>query len=1052
LVTVLVVLGTIVVPSFPSAVLPSHSPSVGVRAPAAPGPHVSIGSLGHVPQDAVGVGRLPPASRDAAGSNATLGSVAFSWVLANGTVNSGAVNQPYFVGPDQLLYVAANQTLWTAFASPPTGGVENVTLLNVSSGTTSILTGVGNVTGWVLDGARDAVYLTEVAPGQSNGELVPVSTHHPDILRAPTPVGPSPAGVGLDPTTGEVWVLGPKSASLPGNVTVVSATNGSIRATLPVGVDPTGVAFDAALGRAFVANSRSDNLTVINSSTGAVVGAAISLPGRPVPGAVEFDAAIGKVLLLETPGGSAPSHLLLVDPSNGSVVGDFAVPSAQNATALALDSATGNAFVTTGTGALLVWYPANASWRALVNVGGRPCVEAYGSSSGVDYIGRADQVFVSSVDTRSPTSSARTISFGAGPRQGVYDAVDGRVYVANSFDAGPGNGTGPDQLAAINVTTGAPDLAVSPAGPLSSPVGAGLVGVAADPSSGRLFVADRGWNSSSVLSEAGGAYLAAIALPFAPVSVADDGVRGIVYFSSATGHVVGFYASNLTESQRWNLTAPVTPWPGPVEGLAVDPSSGTVIDLVPDTAGSTASTVWLLTPSNGSARATSPIPGFLATAVAWDPQNGAAYVSGPTGALDVVNLTNATVIGGPNLGGTPSYLAFDPGRATIDVAESSGDRLAIVNASNHSIPLTGIPTVPTGPGPDGIVVVPGTDEVVVSNYGSGTVDAYSALPEVGALTPHLAIPTVGEVATVLLEGEVGTPVFFDALAGGGVSPLSFVFSGLPAGCPSSDVGHLFCVPAVPGWANVSVVVTDALGRSAMASTSLLIAPTATAGLYATPTAVDGVGSVVTLVATVTGGVAVFRFAMEFGDTLVPPLLGSLAGRTLSLPHPYEATGVFRATVLIVDSLGVRSTSSTLVSVGSPLAGNLTVRTPNGSSHLLGDPVVFQLQFTGGVSPFNLSWAGSDGTRIWTGWEFANEAAPQHVFPSPGIWSVRVWVNDSARGVLALFANVTVVERPVTGGVPPLDLAGGAAIAAVAIAVVAIYFVRRRKRTVPTPAV
>ncbi|MFI5415256.1 MAG: YncE family protein, partial [Candidatus Lutacidiplasmatales archaeon] len=591
-------------------------------------------------------------------------------------------------------------------------------------------------------------------PGQSLGELVAVSTHHPDIIRAPTPVGPNPVGVGLDPTSGEIWVLGPKSSSLEGNVTVVSATNGSIRATYPVGFDPTGVAFDAALGRAFVANSGSDNLTVLNTSTGAAVSAAIPLPGRVVRGAIEFDAAIGRVLVLETPGGSSPSHLLLVDPSTGAVVTDSPVPSAENATTLVVDSGTGDAYVTTGTGAVLAWHSADDSWHALVNVGGQPCAQAFDASSGVDYVGHTNQVFVSSFDTRGASPSVGTISFGAGPRQGVYDPVDGRVYVANSFDGGPGYGSGPDMLASIGVTTGAPDVAVSPTAPFASPIGAGLVGIAADPSSGRLFVADHGWNSSSVLSEVGGSYLASIALPFAPVSVADDAARGLVYFSSAAGRVVGFYATNLTGSRQWNLTPPTSPWTGAMEGLAVDLATGTVIDLVPDTAGSTSSTVWLLTPSNGSARATSAISGFVATAVAVDPRNGDAYVSGPAGALEVVNLTNVTVAAGPNLGGTPSYVAFDAGRATVDIAESTGDRLAIVNASNGSIPLTGIPTVPTGPGPDGIVVVPGSDQVVVSNYGSGTLDAYSALPEVGGLTPHLAIPTVGEVAAVLLEGEV----------------------------------------------------------------------------------------------------------------------------------------------------------------------------------------------------------------------------------------------------------------------------------------------------------
>jgi DNA-binding beta-propeller fold protein YncE len=242
-----------------------------------------------------------PAARGFETANGTFGSVAFSWVLANDTVDAGAVNLPYPSGPDQVLYVPANGTLWTAFASPPAGESNNVTVQNLASGATVLVDGVGNVTGWTDDVSTQQVFLTETFPGTGSGGVLAVDTASNDVVRSPTVVGADPTSVGVNPVSGAVWVTVAPALPGPGNVTVLNPETQGVRDVLPVGNGPAGIAFDASNGLAFVADTGSGNLTVLNLSTGRELGRSVGLPGEPVPNAIALDPSTGDLLVLVAP-------------------------------------------------------------------------------------------------------------------------------------------------------------------------------------------------------------------------------------------------------------------------------------------------------------------------------------------------------------------------------------------------------------------------------------------------------------------------------------------------------------------------------------------------------------------------------------------------------------------------------------------------------------------------------------------------------------------------------------------------------------------------------
>jgi DNA-binding beta-propeller fold protein YncE len=993
------------------------------------------------------------------GGNGSFGSVAFTWVLENGTVAPGAVNQPYGVGPDQVLYISANETLWTAFATPPTGQSYNITVRNVTNNATFVVNGLGNVTSWVDDPATSEVYLTETFPGTGTGGVLALLAPGGDIVRAPTLVGVDPMGIAVDPATGNLWATVASASNSSGNVTIVSASTESVLGVVRVGVDPTSVAFDGPLGVGFVANSGSDNLTALNSTTGRETGSSVVLPGSPVPGTLAVDPVTGDLFVVVTVGVARSTELVAVDPESGTVLATDPVPGSGNATSLLVNPTSGEAFVTTdgptaNAGTLERWDPVTATWSLAARLPGRPVAQTLDRGSDIDYVGQAGQVFVSAVNLSSNGPPA-TVAFGAGPRSGTYDSSNGKVYVVNSYAGTGGAGSGPDVLDALVPTTGTAAEVVSPGPSDVSPVGAGLVGVSYDPTTDRLFTADESWSEGTVLGGESGAWMGNLSLPFAPVAVADDPVRSIVYFASNTGGIAGFDAGNLTPTGPWNMTPPAVPWTGPSESLAVDPETGDVLFLEPDLAPSAVSVLWILDPANGT---TQFVPlggpgaahaGDVPVGVAFDPADGDAYVAEKGGTLLAVNVTNGTTVAQVALGGSPSFVAVDSARSAILVTEATAATVAVLNGSTPSGLSGPVLSLGTGPDPTGVTVDPRVDQPVVSDYGSGTLDAYSAVPEVAGLVPYGTAPALGGTGAPIGTDDLGIPVVFHTVAGGGTPPLDFVYSGLPSGCSTADVALLACRPTLPGTSVVQVGVTDRSGASANASALLTVVPAPSVTLTATPDRVDAVGRAVAILANVTGGIPPYDYAFDFGDGAAP-VNGTLRSGGVTQSHAYEAVGRYSATVSVVDAFGITASATVGVEVGLPMAGTLTAHATPGTTPTVGSPLSLSAAVTGGLEPYSFAWKLPNRSAFTVPSSAVNASTVTVTPYAAGAETVQVWVNDSGGSSVVLSVNFTVASAPSSGGAGPdaAEWLAGAGVVLVAAAVVAVLVWRRRSARPP----
>jgi Right handed beta helix region len=92
---------------------------------------------------------------------------------------------------------------------------------------------------------------------------------------------------------------------------------------------------------------------------------------------------------------------------------------------------------------------------------------------------------------------------------------------------------------------------------------------------------------------------------------------------------------------------------------------------------------------------------------------------------------------------------------------------------------------------------------------------------------------------------------------GGIGAITYVYTGLPAGCASANTATLVCTPALTGVYNVTVYVNDSAGHSAYAVAALTVLPVYPAPFPAGELWLLGVGLIVVAVA-VGMAVVVFR--------------------------------------------------------------------------------------------------------------------------------------------------------------------------------------------------
>lgn len=149
-------------------------------------------------------------------------------------------------------------------------------------------------------------------------------------------VGYDPFGVAVNPTTGEVYVSNTGSD----DVSVLNGTTGASVANITVGTSPYGIAYDPLSGNIYVANGGSDNLSVISSTTNRVV-ASIGVGTTPI--GVAVDPSSGQVFVAN----SGSANVTALSESTNAVVTNIAIGTGPYG--VAVDNATDQVYVSDST-------------------------------------------------------------------------------------------------------------------------------------------------------------------------------------------------------------------------------------------------------------------------------------------------------------------------------------------------------------------------------------------------------------------------------------------------------------------------------------------------------------------------------------------------------------------------------------------------------------------------------------------------------------------------------------------------------------------------------
>lgn len=295
------------------------------------------------------------------------------------------------------------------------------------------------------------------------------------------------------------------------------------------------------------------------------------------------------------------------------------------------------------------------------------------------------------------------------------------------------------------------------------PTGVAPQGIAVDPVTNNVFVANQGGNSIAVLSGATSSALATVNVGSAPTAVAVNPATGMVYVANSGSTFVSVINEKDLTATPGSINVGATQ-----NDLAVDAASNTIVAI--STASGTAVTI---AGANNAVTGTATV-GTSPKAIAINPVTHTAYVANfGSGTVSVVDESNPTVAGTVTVGSGPLGIAVNPITNTIYVANSGGSTVSVVDGQTNSVVAS--PSV--GTSPRSVAVNPATNTIYVANNGSATVsiingqnNAAIASPAVSASPYAVAVDTVTDQVFVLCQGATNGSVSVMDGASNAVAP------------------------------------------------------------------------------------------------------------------------------------------------------------------------------------------------------------------------------------------------------------------------------------------
>jgi hypothetical protein len=230
----------------------------------------------------------------------------------------------------------------------------------------------------------------------------------------------------------------------------------------------------------------------------------------------------------------------------------------------------------------------------------------------------------------------------------------------------------------------------------------------------------------------------------------------------------------------------------------------------------------------------------------------------------------------------------------------------------------------------------------VTDAGSATAQASSS----GTIAPALSLTASPPAAT-----EVGVPYAQSNTVSGGTGPFvySLASGSLPAGTTlDAATGTVSGTPTTQGFFSYAIRVMDAVGATALASSSGTIAPALS--LTATPPASTEVGVSYSQSNTVSGGTGPYAFSLASGSL---PAGTTLDGSTGTVSGTPTTQGFFSYAIRVMDAAGGTAQAS---SSGTIAPGALAIAATPSATAQVGVAYSQTNVASGGTTPYTYSLA------------------------------------------------------------------------------------------------
>ncbi len=719
--------------------------------------------------------------------------------------------------PDTLLYDYENGVLYAAGLSPGVGIIDTSTETDV--GTIHLPSGEAfPPDGLALNPANDSLFVAD-EPSNDVVEYAPAPVVSTSTYQGVTFLGndADPYGLTFDTALSDVLAVDNNGAyEAETNLSEISSATNAVVGSVSLAPLPVGLAYSASNSAIYVYDGQSGTLDVISAVTLSVERSVFvgfsgmetdAISFTALSGSVAYDSVNDTVYVDFYRYFGGAGGVAVVNASTYSVSylpsADFFVPSG-----IAYDSIDGKVFVADYGNNSVGVLSAGAEVPTNISVGTSP--------TGVMFDSLNDDVYVTNFGNNSVTvidaatdAVVKWINVGDSPQGITLDPANHFAYVADSGD---------HELSVINTTTNA--LALGPTIALS------LIGepheLAYDPVNETLIV--------SVPNPSVG--LPGTELEF--VNTTNESLFGELAFGQSLTDVLWDGSTNTTfvsgtlPGAVYELgtpsTAPPPPPPPP-------PSISATLSAVPATVqvdGTTSLETTVTNATNTLTYAYSTLPPGCSSVdeavLPCSPSSVGTYVIGVNvtqtggGSASATTVLSVTARTGPlsvNLTALPSTI--DLGNVTTFTATVSG------GVSPFSFSYANLP--------------PGCSSADVSSLACTPTASGSFNPQVTVTDAHDSVAIASTSLTVVLPPSGFSASLSDSpgsivignwtilqvtLKGNVTGETTYVYTGLPTGCASTDGASLNCTPTETGTFTISVEVNDSTAHFANASTSLTV--------------------------------------------------------------------------------------------------------------------------------------------------------------------------------------------------------------------------------------